>query len=328
MELKDRILETLERNKGRFVSGNELAGALHFSRNAVWKAVNALKSEGHAIRAVTNKGYCLEAGSDVLSGASISKHLGELADVFSVDVLKTIDSTNTAVKARAAAGAPEGTVIVAEEQTGGKGRRGRVFFSPAGTGIYFSILLRPSVKALDATLITTAAAVAVASAIEAVTGIEAKIKWVNDVFVSGKKVCGILTEGSFDMESGGLEYAVLGVGVNIRKPVGGYPAEISNVAGAIYESGEPEAETQSRLIAWILKMFWTYYRNLAGKSFLSEYKARSFIIGHEVDVISGDASRKARVLDIDDDCRLVVRYEDGAVEALSSGEVSIRPHDM
>jgi BirA family biotin operon repressor/biotin-[acetyl-CoA-carboxylase] ligase len=325
LDLKAQVLETLEKNKGRYVSGNELAVALHFSRNAVWKAVGALKAEGHDIQAVTNRGYCLAAESDILTKASIDKHLCELSKIFSVEVHKTVVSTNTSVKERAAQGAREGTVIVTEEQSGGKGRRGRSFYSPAGSGIYFSILLRPSVKALDATLITTAAAVAVASSIEAVTGVEAKIKWVNDVFCHGKKVCGILTEGSFDMESGGLEYAVLGIGINIKKPESGYPAEISNVAGAVCENGEPEVELRSRLIADVLKSFWGYYKNLAGKAYLNEYKARSFVIGHDVNVISGDASRKAKALDIDDDCRLVVMFEDGNVEALSTGEVSIRP---
>jgi BirA family biotin operon repressor/biotin-[acetyl-CoA-carboxylase] ligase len=325
MDLKDQVLETLERNKGRFVSGNELAVALYVSRNAVWKAVKALKSEGHDIQAVTNKGYRLAPESDILSKAGIDKHLGPLAGMLSIEVLKTVDSTNTAVKARAVRGAPEGTVVAAEEQTGGKGRRGRSFYSPAGTGVYFSILLRPNVKAFDATLITTAAAVAAAVSIEAVTGVKAEIKWVNDVFCHGKKVCGILTEGAFDMESGGLEYAVLGIGVNIKKPEGGYPPEIAGVAGAVYKNGEPEPETRGRLIAEILKRFWAYYRNLTGKGFLPEYKARSLVIGRDVDVISGDLPRKAKALDIDDGCRLVVRYEDGSTEALSSGEVSIRP---
>jgi BirA family biotin operon repressor/biotin-[acetyl-CoA-carboxylase] ligase len=325
LELKEQVLEALEKNKGQYISGSALAEALHFSRNAVWKAVCALKAEGHGIQAVTHKGYCLTSESDIISGASIDKHLGTLADTFSIEVHKTVDSTNTAVKAHAAQGAPEGTVIVAVEQTGGKGRRGRSFYSPAGSGIYFSILLRPSVKALDATLITTAAAVAVASSIETVTGVEAAIKWVNDVFCRGKKVCGILTEGSFDMESGGLEYAVLGIGVNIKEPEAGYPPEVSLVAGALYENGEPEAETRSRLIAEILKRFWGYYKKLSDKAFLMEYKARSFVISRDVDVISGDASRRARVLDIDDDCYLIVRFENGTVEALSTGEVSIRP---
>ncbi|NLA86375.1 MAG: biotin--[acetyl-CoA-carboxylase] ligase, partial [Clostridiales bacterium] len=313
---------------GRYVSGNDMASALYVSRNAVWKAVNALKSEGHDIHAVTNKGYSLAPESSVLSKASIKKHLGAKADSFHIEVVKSVDSTNTAVKALASQGAPEGTVIAAEEQTGGRGRMGRRFYSPAGTGIYFSVLLRPLVQVLDATLITTAAAVAVASSIETVTGTDAKIKWVNDVFCHGKKVCGILTEGAFDLESGGLEYAVLGIGINIKRPAGGYPPEISHVAGAVFESSAPETETKSRLIAEILAMFWDDYNNLADKAFLPEYRSRSFIIGKDVDVIMGDALRKARAVDIDDECRLVVRFADGSVEALSSGEVSIRPNYM
>ncbi len=326
MDLKAQVLVTLERNKGGYVSGGELAETLYVSRNAVWKAVNALKLEGHNITAVTNKGYCLTPESDVLSAASIGKHLGALEKTFDIAVFKTLTSTNTALKEHAAKGAREGTVIVAEEQSGGRGRQGRDFYSPAGTGIYFSLLLRPSVKASDATLITTAAAVSVAASIEAVTGVEAKIKWVNDVFCHGKKVCGILTEGAFDMESGGMEYVVLGIGINVVQPATGYPGDISNVASAIYEDQIPEAEVRSRLIAEILNRFLGFYNQLAEKIFLKEYKARSFIVGNDVNVIAGDTSKKAKVLDIDDDCRLVVQFDNGLVEALSTGEVSIRPY--
>lgn len=324
MDIKDQVLQALEKNKGRYISGNELAEMLYVSRNAVWKAVKALESEGHSIQAVTNKGYCLAADSDILTAASIAKHLGALETLFDVEVFKTLTSTNTVLKERASKGAREGTVIIAEEQTGGRGRMGRSFLSPSGTGIYFSLLLRPSVTASDATLITTAAAVAVASSIETVTGVESKIKWVNDVFCRGKKVCGILTEGSFDMETGGMEYVVLGIGVNVTSPETGFPG-ISQ-AGAVLESGQqPETETQSRLIAEILRSFWGFYEKLADKVYLSDYKERSLIIGHDVDVVTGSVTKKARVLDIDNDCHLIIRYEDGTIKALSSGEVSIRP---
>lgn len=325
MDLKGQVLATLENKKGEYVSGNALAKEHYVSRNAVWKAVKALKDEGHEIEAVTNKGYCLKSGSDILSEASIGKFLGEMAGTFSIKVFKTLTSTNTCLKEQAARGAPEGTVIVSEEQTGGKGRLGRKFFSPAGTGVYFSLLLRPGVKASDATLITTAAAAAVASSIEAVTGAEAKIKWVNDVFVSGKKVCGILTEGAFDMESGGMEYAVLGIGVNITRPEAGFTGDLSETATAICENNKAAHGLRSRLIAEILKRFWEYYVNLTDKAFLNEYKRRSLVVGHAVDVIKGDTMRTAQALEIDDDCRLIVRFDDGSVEALSSGEVSIRP---
>lgn len=325
MDLKGQVLATLENNKGQYISGSALATEHYVSRNAVWKAVKALKEEGHEIEAVTNKGYCLKPGSDILSEASIGKFLGDMAGTFSIQVFKTLASTNISLKEQAAQGAPEGTVFVSEEQTGGRGRLGRNFYSPAGIGVYFSLLLRPSVKASDATLITTAAAAAVASSIEAVTGAKVKIKWVNDVFVSGKKVCGILTEGAFDMESGGMEYAVLGIGVNVTKPEEGFPADLTETAGAICVGGEAAHGLRSRLIAEILKRFWEYYVNLTDRPFLNEYKRRSFIVGYDVEVIKGDTSRTARALEIDDDCRLVVRFDDGAIEALSSGEVSIRP---
>lgn len=325
MELKDRILETLEKGKGQFISGNALAEQCFVSRNAVWKAVKALKDEGHEITAVTNRGYCLERGSDILSKASIEIFLGEMKGTFDIKVCKTITSTNTCLKEHAALGAPEGTVFVSEEQSGGRGRFGRNFFSPSGTGVYFSLLLRPCVKASDATLMTTAAAVAVASSIEALTGAPAKIKWVNDVFIDGKKVCGILTEGAFDIEGGGMEYAVLGIGINVQTPEAGFPADLSGTAAAVCGGGEVAHGLRSRLIAEILKRLWEYYVSLNDRAFLDEYKRRSFIIGHEIDVVTGDTSRTARALDIDDDCRLVVRFDDGAIEVLSSGEVSIRP---
>lgn len=324
LDLKEQVLETLENNKGRYISGNELAEKHYVSRNAVWKAVKTLQVEGHQISAVTNKGYCLDTDSDVFSAQSIGKYLNDAANPFRLEVHKTVTSTNTVLKQLASRGEAEGLVVVAEEQSAGKGRLGRRFYSPPETGVYFSLLLRPKVNASDATLITTAAAVSVAKAIEAVTDSKAEIKWVNDVFCDGKKVCGILTEGSFDMESGGLEYAVLGIGINVKMPEDGFPGEISDIAAAI-SAGEISAELRSKLIAETLKCFWSYYKNLPDKSFLKEYKQRSFVLGRDILVLSGESSRKARALDLDDECRLVVRFEDGSVETLSSGEVSIRP---
>lgn len=325
MGLKEQVLETLEQNKGRYISGADLAARLFVSRNTVWKAVRALAADGHRISAVTNKGYCLDACSDVLSKASVDKFLGAAADTFDVEVHKKLDSTNTAVKERAAAGEKEGKVIVAETQTGGKGRLGRSFYSPAGSGVYFSLLLRPDLGAQDAVLITTAAATATAQAIEFVTGVEASVKWVNDIYCRGKKVCGILTEGSFDMESGGLEYAVLGIGINVIPPEAGFPDELAAVAGTVLDGPAQDSDVRSRLIAETLKRFWSFYQNLSEKTFLVNYRERSFVVGRDVDVITGGTVRRARALAIDDDCRLLVRYEIGKIEALSSGEVSVRP---
>jgi BirA family transcriptional regulator, biotin operon repressor / biotin---[acetyl-CoA-carboxylase] ligase len=328
MELKGQVLETLEKNKGQYISGNDLAEKLYVSRNAVWKAVKALKEDGHDIQAVTHKGYCLTRDSDILSKASVDKHLGAFSGMFGTEVFKSLASTNTTLKELASKGAREGTVVIADEQSGGRGRLGRGFYSPAGTGIYFSLLLRPNVNAADATLITTAAAVAVAESIEAITGVSAKIKWVNDVFCHGRKVSGILTEGAFDMESGRMEFVVLGIGVNVTIPESGYPDAIADIVTAVCKELPSGTEARSRLIAEILKRFWSYYQRLGDKAYLKDYKARAFIIGQDIDVIAGNASKKARALDIDDDCRLIVRYEDGTQQALSSGEVSIRPRSL
>jgi BirA family biotin operon repressor/biotin-[acetyl-CoA-carboxylase] ligase len=323
MELKNQVLEALEQNKGTYLSGSALAKKLHCSRNAVWKAVRALGAEGHVIAAVTNKGYCLADADDILSPASITKYLGDQKVLFSIEVYKSLDSTNTLLKTLAGQGAPEGTVIVAEAQTAGRGRMERTFFSPAGKGVYFSLLLRPDVNAADATRITTAAAVAVAEALESVAGVPAAIKWVNDVFVGDRKVCGILTEGAFNMETGGMEYVVLGIGVNVATPTGGFPPELAGIAAAVKAASEPGLK--SRLIAEILKRFWSYFVGLEDKSYLAAYKKKSFILGRAVDVITGATARRATALDIDGDCRLVVRYEDGETAALYSGEVRIRP---
>jgi BirA family biotin operon repressor/biotin-[acetyl-CoA-carboxylase] ligase len=325
MDLKEQVLKELENHKGEYVSGGKLAETLHFSRNAVWKAVKSLVADGHDIQAVTNKGYRLSPDSDVLTAAAVEKHLGALAGVFDIDYRATVTSTNSVLKDLAAGGAREGTVVAAITQTAGRGRFGRSFYSPADSGVYFSVLLRPGVGAPDATLLTTAAAVAVARAVEDVTGAPARIKWVNDVYCGGKKVCGILTEGAFNMESGAMDYAVVGIGVNVAPPPGGFPADLSAVATSVCGQDNAAAGVRARLIAGILIRFWDYYQNLSGKAFLAEYKARSLVVGHDVDVVAAGATRPARALEIDDGCRLVVRFEDGEVRALSSGEVSIRP---
>ncbi|MEL4105715.1 biotin--[acetyl-CoA-carboxylase] ligase [Oscillospiraceae bacterium WX1] len=324
MEIKGAVLAALEQEKGQFLSGSALAAQLFVSRNAVWKAVKALEEDGHRIQAVTNKGYCLLAESDILSAAAIEKHLGDRAGTFKIEVVKQTTSTNTALKHKAGRGAPEGTVLVAEEQTEGRGRQGRSFYSPDDTGVYFSLLLRPRLSAMDAALITAAAAVAACEAIEAVAGKQASIKWVNDLFVGGKKVCGILTEGAFDMESGGLDYVVVGIGINVALQRGGFPEDLRDVAGALYEGAAPVG-VKARLIAEVLKRLWQFYEKLSDKPFLTPYKKRSFLIGQDVDVLAGDKTRKARAMDIDDGCRLIVQYDDGLIDALSSGEVRVRP---
>lgn len=274
---------------------------------------------------VNNENYILSNNEDVLSSEIINKYLSENNNEFNINVYKTIDSTNTAIKELAVNGEREGTIIISEEQTEGRGRLGRRFHSPKGTGIYMSILLRPQISASISFLITIAAAVAVAEAIEAVSDKEAKIKWVNDIYCDNKKVCGILTEASFNFQSNTIDYAVLGIGINVIAPKEGFAKEIKDIATGIFEDySHTSINIRSKLIAKVLDLFWDYYKHIEDRSFLKSYKMRSLLINKEVTIFTNKIYEKATVLEIDDECRLKVKMEDGAIRFLSSGEVSIK----
>ena len=243
--------------------------------------------------------------------------------MFKIKRFSKVTSTNDIAKGLAKNGEDEGTVIIADAQECGRGRMGRAFFSPEGTGLYMSILLRPKFKAEGALLITTAAAVAVAEAVEKHTGEGVQIKWVNDVFKNGKKVCGILTEGSI-AQNNLFEYAILGIGINLTYPKSGFGA-LESIAGAVFEN---DAFDRERFIGDILEGFKQYYLALEDKPHLDGYLKRDMLIGKEVDVISaGEVLYSAKVTDIDKDFALVIEH-DGIKEALSSGEVSVKPTFM
>lgn len=322
MTVQDHLRTLLESNKSVFLSGEEIARRLGVSRNAVWKAIKALQADGYPIQAVPNRGYCLAASSDVLSESGIRQYLTGDAQSLDLRVFDSVDSTNLVLRKLANEGAAEGTVVIAAEQTGGRGRKGRSFYSPQGTGVYVSLLLKPKIAPDDATLITTTAAVAVCSAVEALSGEPASIKWVNDVFMRGKKICGILTEGSFDMESGQFEYAILGTGINVLEPDDGFPAELRDIAGSVLISPAPDAK--NRMIAEYLNRFLPLYRALGSSETNAEYRRRSFVLGRQVNVITEGGATPARAIDVDDHCRLVVEFADGHREALSSGEISVK----
>ena len=326
MNVKTRLLNILDNSRGAYVSGAALAVELSVSRNAVWKAAQSLREDGYIISAAMNKGYSLMSSSAALTVDGISAHL-KAKDIFRIDVRKSVSSTNTLLRELAAGGAPEWYVVAAQEQTSGKGRMGRSFHSPAGHGAYFSLLLRPGLKSADAVLLTPAAAVAAALAIEEATGIRAGIKWVNDLVVDGKKVCGILTEATFDMESGYIESAVLGIGINVTRPQGGYPVEIAACAAPLLSASSDSEGVRCRLIAATLDYLRGFYLDLSARAFLSEYRARSVLLGRKINVMTSDGARPAKALEIDDDCRLVVRYENGETSALNSGEVSVMANE-
>ena len=319
MTIKQQVLKALVKNMGKSVSGEQLSKELFCSRNAVWKAIKSLENDGYEIEATTNKGYCLKNENVTFSSVLVEKYLKTDCKVI---VLDDIDSTNNYLKKLAEDGEKENTIVIAKHQSGGKGRMGRSFFSPK-SGLYMSILLRPNFSAEKSLFITTATAVAVSDAIDGLSDKNSSIKWVNDVFIDSKKVCGILTEASIDFETGGLSYAVVGLGVNLYHPADGFPEDIKNIAGTVFDS-EISGDEKAKFAAEIINGFFNIYNNFENSDFMKRYKSKSFILGKKINVIKGDKKTPATAIDIDDEARLLVEYETGERESLFSGEVSIK----
>jgi BirA family biotin operon repressor/biotin-[acetyl-CoA-carboxylase] ligase len=264
-----------------------------------------------------------EQPQDTISFAGIAKFLDDRANKFiKAKIIDKTTSTNDIIKEYAANGEKEGFLLVSGEQTNGKGRMGRSFFSPGDTGVYMSLLLRPKIKPADAVLITTAAAVSVCEAFEKLGVDNPQIKWVNDIFVNNKKVCGILTEASFGVDINTLDYAVLGIGVNMYEPENSFPEEIKDIAGAVFS--EKSENLRNKFVAYFINSFFDCYENLESKKHCPSYAERCFVIGKDINVISGDSIKPAKALSVDENCGLLVRFNDGETAVLNSGEISVR----
>ncbi|WP_036610959.1 biotin--[acetyl-CoA-carboxylase] ligase [Oribacterium sp. P6A1] len=323
MAVKKTLTALLEENKGRFISGEELAEKLNCSRTAIWKAVNQLKEDGYEIISIKNKGYKLSETSDILSEEAISRYLDEK---YEINVFQEITSTNDVLKKMAVTEhSPQGTAIVSDYQLGGKGRMGRSFYSPKGTGLYLSMLLRPDGSVIDNLMLTAQSAVAVYRAIKKVTGIELSIKWVNDLYYNGRKICGILSEGQASMESGKMEYIVVGIGINIYEPEEGFPEDIKNKAGSILgKRSEGQQIDRNELASEIIREFY----DLAEKRTLApEYIEKNIVPGHDILVIDGQKVRNAHAVGICKDGTLEIIEADGSKNTLVFGEVSVRIND-
>ena len=326
MSVKAQVLSALDAARGRYISGQELADQLGVSRAAIWKAVTALRADGTPIEAITNRGYALPHGADLLNADAITALLAPaVAQAVQITVVDRLPGTNAALRTQATNGAPEGLVLIAQAQSAGRGRRGHSFFSPPG-GLYLSILLRPAFSTRQSPQITALAAVAAARAAEQLCGTPIQIKWVNDLWKNGKKVCGILTEAAVDLESGMLDYAVLGLGFNLVQPSGGWPKELAAVAGSLFDSA-PAPGARAALAAAFLNEFWTLYHTGLRGSWLDDYRRRQALTGRHVTLIpNGSEPRGATVLGIDDDCRLLVRCDgDLAPTAFGSDEIRVIP---
>ena len=316
MTVKEELMRILTENPGREISGLELADTLGVSRTAVWKAVNGLIAEGCGIEAVRNRGYRLVSDGDLLSVGAVKAFLPAELQENEIILLKTVDSTNTYAKKLAADGAGDGTVVIALQQTAGRGRRGNSFYSPPKSGLYMTVILRPERHAADTDLFTVCAGCAVCRAVEELTGTAPLIKWVNDVYLDGKKICGILSEATADFESGEVDSVVTGIGINISTE--DFPGELGSKAGSIGTGNV----TRARLAAAVLReLIYCLSRRRADN--IADYKAHSLVLGREVSFVLNNVQYTGKAVDIDDSGQLVVVTGDGEMK-LNSGEVSVK----
>lgn len=320
MKLKESLLLLLEQEKGNYVSGQQIAEHFDVSRNAVWKAVQALKNEGHRITSVPNKGYCLEQADDCLTKEGILSY-GDIRELYVYDV---IDSTNDMAKKLLSEGSSHGTFVVSNQQTAGKGRRGRSFYSPGDTGIYCTTILKLNLDFSDAVMVTTAASVAVCRAIEEVCGVSAGIKWVNDIYINDRKVCGILTEAITNMETGTIDTLICGIGINVSTME--FPEEVGPVASSIFD-GEPEAGVRNKLASAVYRHLMQICDGLPDRSYLEEYRRRSIVIGKRIRYTQKDSWKEATAIGVDDAGGLVVIDSLGEQSVLSTGEITVRLHE-
>lgn len=320
MNVKKTLLIELSNANGEYISGSELARQLGVSRNAVWKAVKALESDGYNIDSVTAKGYRLSSDSNILSGEIIaSKNRSEKLGG-KIIILEETSSTNNYAKELAANGAAHGTVIIAEKQSSGKGRLGRKFESPSGKGLYMSVIIRPEFSVEFAPMITSAAAVASAEAVEQLCGCNVGVKWVNDLYMNGKKICGILTEASLGLEMNMLDFAVIGIGINVRSH--DFGDELNSRVTTV-EDASGRIISRNELCALILERLEFYLDGIENRRHLNEYRRREILTGNLVTANSGNKIIRGFAEGIDDNANLRIMLENGEEFILSSGEANL-----
>ena len=316
LKLKEQVARYLAEHPGEDISGQQLAEQLQVSRAAVWKAIQTLREEGYAITSSTNRGYRFGLGDDPIREADIRAWCPD--NRAPITVLDTVDSTNQYARRLADEGASHGAMVVANFQSAGRGRRGRPFYSPAGSGLYLSVILRPTQPMGQMLTITLAAAVAVSQAIEQTTGQRVQIKWVNDLFLGRKKVSGILTEAVTSVESGEIESIIVGIGVNCRECA--WPDELGQIAGSL----DAQGLSRSRLAGAIWTELMHWQGRLDDPALLETYRARCLLLGRQVRYEQEGTQRYGRALTVDGQGRLLIETADGGHLALQAGDVSVR----
>jgi BirA family biotin operon repressor/biotin-[acetyl-CoA-carboxylase] ligase len=326
LNLYDAVLAALKEKKGNWVSGESLSDSLKVSRTSIWKQIKTLQAEGYLIDSSSKKGYLLNSSPDLLSRSEVcheleTQVLGQTHYIYYPEV----DSTNIRARELAAQGYPEGTIVAAETQTNGKGRRGRSWYSAPNQGIYFSVILRPMVPLRDISKISLVAALAVAETIETELNLKPLIKWPNDILINNRKVAGILAEAVTDMDS--VEFIVLGIGLNINNQIKDFPDEFrTRATSAMAECGA--AISRAKVLQGLLKRLEYNYFLFTGNSFsqiLDNIKNRSIVIGQEVRLDTVNGYLIGQAMDIDDNGFLLVRDQEGTIHTIMSGEITILP---
>lgn len=321
MSTKSAVLTLLMNQSTDFLSGEDMAKQLSVSRTAIWKAINELKKEGHLISSSSNKGYHYEK-SDILSAEGIQLSLNQETPNLHITILKTSDSTMKNAKLAAIDGEPANTLIVADMQEAPKGRFGRPFFAKPQSGIYMSMLLRPNQNFEEMAQYTVIMAVAVSRAMDSLANIYTEIKWVNDIYLNGKKVCGILSEAMSDVESGQISNIIIGMGINFSIKQTDFPENIRQTATSLFPDAEP-IFSRNQLIAEIWNQFYVILSKLPDQSFLEEYRSKSLVIGKNVTFTQAGVFYQGVAKEINQHGELIVHLNDGNEKTLSSGEISL-----
>lgn len=322
--MRKDILEYLQ-NSGDFISGQEISEALGVSRTAVWKHINILKKQGYEIESSTRKGYRLVMAPDLLTPEEIKNGLTTEYMGRTIHYVEQIDSTNRLAKEKAQEGAAEGTVIIAEEQVGGKGRLTRSWYSPFGKGIWMSVILRPQFLPGEASKLTLMGAVALTKAFHSLGLTDCGIKWPNDILVHGRKIVGVLTEMSATME--GIDYIVMGCGINVKQARKEFPKELKKIATSF--AAENVRASRKEILQQVLQELEKAYDRVLDEGFapiLEEWRTLSVTLGMDVKVIAPDRTFYGKAIDIDEEGNLLVECE-GKVEKVIAGDVSIRPKE-
>ncbi|MDK2811588.1 MAG: BirA family transcriptional regulator [Petroclostridium sp.] len=323
--MKAQILKALKENREQYISGEELSNHLGVSRTAVWKYIMALREDGYDIESSSRKGYRLVSSPEILSSEEIQAELSTRFFGKQIVYFDTVTSTNTIAKEIAAEGCQDGTVVIADQQTAGKGRLGRNWDSPPHTGIWMSIVLRPDIIPAQAPFITILAALAVARSLEQVTQVSPGIKWPNDIVLDKRKVCGILTEMSAEIER--VNYIVVGIGINVNTDIEDFPAGLQKTAASV-KMITGQAVDRKSLVVKILENFEEVYTGAKDmnvrSSLMDEYRKYSLTLGSKVKAVYQTQEIEGTAVEITDNGELIIETEDGVRQTIFSGEVSVR----